>query len=509
MQSSNKTIVKNTAFLYMRMFLVMLVSLYSSRIILSVLGASDYGVYNVVGGVVTIMAFLNGALSASTSRFLTYELGKGNTERLKQIFSTSLNLHICVAALVVILGETVGLWFFYNKLVFPSDSIIPAFWVYQFSIVTTVINFAQVPFSASLISHEKMSIYASVGLYEAFSKLIIAFLINISPMNNLTFYALLLMLNTLIIQSFYIYYTRKKYEECRFRVVKDKGLYNILLSYSGWDLFGGLASVCQGQGITIVLNIFFGPVVNAARAIVLQIQSTVTQFVTNFLMAARPQVIKRCADQDYEGMYDLAFYSAKFAYLLMFALIIPICFEVKIILYIWLGNNIPAYTETFAIIILLTSLLTSFHAASLMPYHAIGKIKAGNIIGGSMMIVALPISYVLFKLGFQPYWAFIVILITNTMQQTVTWIIIHGYVGYSYKRLLLKVYVPCLLISVIGVIPPMLIVYFMESSWIRFLLLLFTTEIVLASLVYMIGLTKSERKQLHRLIKNKLNYART
>jgi O-antigen/teichoic acid export membrane protein len=491
------------------MLVVMLVTLYTSRIILSVLGASDYGVYNVVGGVVTIMAFLNGALSASTSRFLTYELGKGNTKRLKQTFSVSLNLHIGVAALVVILGETVGLWFFYNKLVIPPDRMMAAFWVYQFSIITTVINFAQVPFSASLISHEKMSIYASVGLYEAFAKLVIAFLITISPIDKLTFYALLLMLNTFIVQSFYIYYTRKKYEECKFRVVKDKGLYKTLLSYSGWDLFGGLASVCQGQGITIVLNMFFGPVVNAARAIVLQVQSAVTLFVTNFLMAARPQVIKRCADQDYEGMYNLAFYSAKFAYLLMFALIIPICFEIKIILYIWLGDNVPGYTEVFAIIILITSLLTSFHTASLMPYHAIGKIKTGNIIGGSMMIIALPISYVLFKLGFQPYWAFIVIFITNITQQAVAWIIIHGYVRYSYKRLLLKVYVPCLLISVIGIIPPMLIIHFMESSWIRLLLLFFTTEIVLAFLVYTIGLTKSERERLHSLIKNKLHYART
>lgn len=241
-QSVNKRIAKNTIFLYIRMILVMVVSLYTSRVILATLGASDYGVYNVVGGVVTIMTFLGGALGASTSRFLTYDLGLGDQEKLNKTFSAALNLHIVVAILVVIFGETLGLWLLYNKLVIPEGRMTAAFWVLQASIVTTAFNFTQVPYSASIISHEKMSIYAYLGLYDAAVKLAIAFLIGITSYDKLIVYAFLLMLNAIIVFSFYRLYTRKRYAECRFRLVRGGDLYKRLLEYMGWELFGGVAS---------------------------------------------------------------------------------------------------------------------------------------------------------------------------------------------------------------------------------------------------------------------------
>lgn len=488
------------------MVIVLVVSLFTTRVILNALGATDFGIYNAVGGIVTIMSFLNGALSGSTSRFLTYTLGKGDLIELRKTFASALNLHIVVALLVIVVGETIGLWFLYNKLVIPEDRMNAAFWVYQLSIVTTVINFTQIPYTASLISHENMSIYAYVGLYEAFAKMLIAYLIIISPIDKLLSYAILLAFNTLIIQFFYRLYTRRKYDECKFALVWDKNLYTQLLSYCGWELFGGIATVSQGQGITIVLNMFFGPVVNAARAIVGQIQGSLQMFVTNFLTAVRPQVIKRCADGDYSSMYSLAFYSARFAYMLMLALILPVCFEIDFILRIWLGNTVPEYTNIFTVIILSTTLFQTIHTASLMPYHAIGKIRMGNLIGGGLMLIALPVSYVLFRCGFEPYWAFITVFITNGLQQITTWIIIHNYVEYRYKSLLTEVYLPCILVTLLAMVMPVIIHFSMPQGWLRLLTLTITSEIALFFIIAYVGLKVNERKRIISMIKQKIRH---
>lgn len=502
--SDSKRIAKNTAFLYARLFVVMVVTFFTSRVILDVLGASDYGVYNVVGGVVTFMAFLNGALGSSTSRFLTYELGKGNQERLDKTFSASLNLHIGVALLVLLVGETAGLWFFYEKLVIPEERMTAAFWVYQFSIVTTMFNFTQVPYNATLIAHENMSIYAFVGLYEALSKLAIVYLLMISPIDRLVFYGLLLMLNTIGIQLFYRFYTYRKYEECRLRKVTDKALYKTLLGYSGWDLFGGVAVVSQGQGINILLNLFFGPVVNAARAISVQIQGGVSVFVTNFLTAVRPQVVKSFAEGNTEEMYRLTFKSAKFAYFLMLAITLPVCFEIRFILRVWLGDGMPEGTPVFAVIILCTYLMETFHQASLMSYHAIGKIKWGNIVGGSLMILALPISYVVLRMGMPAYSAFLVIFAVNFIQMFWGWAIIHHYVSFSYKRLVRMVYTPAIVVTLVSLIAPMLITLNMPDGFMRFIILLVVSETVLAISVYHVGTTAGERKMIKQSVQNKL-----
>lgn len=503
-QSVNKRIAKNTIFLYIRMILVMVVSLYTSRVILATLGASDYGIYNVVGGVVTIMVFLGGALGASTSRFLTYDLGLGDQEKLNKTFSSALNLHIAVAILVVIFGETIGLWLLYNKLVIPDGRMTAAFWVLQASIVTTAFNFIQVPFSASIISHEKMSIYAYLGLYDAAVKLLIAFLIGVTSHDKLIVYAFLLMLNGIIVFLFYQLYTRKKYPECRFRLVKGGSLYKRLLGYMGWELFGSVASVSQGQGISIVLNMFFGPIVNAARGVTQQISTAVTQFVTNFLLASRPQVIKYCAEGKYADMYSLTFRTAKFSYLLMLAMVVPLCFEIDFILHVWLGDNVPDYTNIFSIIVLITGLVSSLHTASLMPYHAIGRLGVGNVIGGTLMILSLPLTYVLFKMGLPPYWAFIAIFITNSLQQLTTWIVIHNYVPYRYADLLKQVYLPVGIVTVLSVLYPLCINHFMVQGWARFIVLLLGTEAVLAIIIYTAALTKSERETFKRILHNKV-----
>lgn len=484
------------------MIVVMIVTLFTSRIILNTLGATDYGIYNVVGGIVTIVAFLNGALGGSTSRYLTFALGEGILEKQKKTFGAALNLHICIALLVLIVGETIGLWFFYEKMIIPEDRVSAALWVYQFSIVTTMISFTQVPYNASLIAHEKMSIYAYVGLYEAFSRLAIAYLITISPIDNLVFYGSLLLLNTIVVQMFYRWYAVKNFSECRFSLVKDKALYKQLLSYGGWDLFGNLAVVCQGQGVNLLLNVFFGPVVNAARAIAFQIQGAVLQFVSNFMTAVRPQVIKNYAEGNVERMYSLTFYTAKFSYMLMLALVVPICCEIKFILHLWLGDEAPEETALFAVLVLVTYTWRTFHIAALMPYHAIGNIKTGNITIGSLMIATLPIGYVLFKIGIPAYSVFLVIFAVEIVGMFAIYWLIHNYEYFPYLDIFRKILIPTTAVTLLTVALPLYIINFMEEGWLRLILVCVSSEITLVFSAFYIGLNKSERSRIISLAKN-------
>ena len=500
---SSRRIAKNTLYMYARMFFVMIAALISSRIVLNVLGATDYGIYSVVGGVVTIVSFLNGALSSSTSRFLAYQLGRGDFRELCDTFSASLTLHIAVAVIAVLIGETVGLWFLLHKMVIPPERMMAALWVYQFSIVTVVFTFTQVPYSATLIAHERFSIYAYVGLYEAFATLGIAFLIKYAPADRLIFYALLLMMNKIGIQLFYRYYTSRCYKECRFRRIKDKSLYETLMGYSGWDLFGGMAMVCQGQGVSIVLNMFLGPAVNAARAIATQIEGAVNQFITNIMVSARPSVIKSFAQQDYDTMYELTFRIMKYAWMLMLAIILPLCFEMRYILRIWLVD-VPNHTLYFSIIVLIGSLLQTIHSAQLMAYHAIGRIKAGNVEGGTMMMMALPISYCILRFGGRAEWCLISIVLLNFIVQLNGLRLIHKYVSFSLRSLFRSVYLPIGKVTLCAAIVPMFVYCLMPEGGVRFVCNLAFTELSIGLLVWNVGLSARERAMVMNLVKHKI-----
>lgn len=502
--TSNKRIAKNTMYLYIRMLVVMTVSIYTSRVILQTLGAEDYGIYGVVGGIVSIIGVLNGVLSSSTSRFLTFELGRNEPDMLKKTFSASLNLHIVVAVIVFILAETIGLWFFNKKLVIPDNRMTAAFWVYQFSIVTTMFTFTQVPYNATLIAHENLSIYAYVGLFDAFSKLAIAYLITISPIDKLIMYAFLLMTSTIIIQVFYRFYTSKKYSECTFRIIKDIVLYKRQLSYSGWELFGGLAGASQGQGINILLNLFFGPTVNAARTIAYQIQNAVNLFINNFLTAVRPQVIKSYAQGHPEEMYRLTFQSARYSFYLMLALVLPLCYELHFILDLWLGKTYPPETYQFSIIVLIFSLTEIFHFVLIMPFHAIGKMKLGNSLNGTIMILALPISYFFLKKGFPAYSVFIVLIVINLIVTLNGWIIVHSYSPFSISVFLKKVLLRCAVVTISSVIVPTLIVYYIKIGWLRFFLVCALTLLSVVVNSLYLGMDKIERKKIVSILKQKI-----
>lgn len=503
-ENHKKSIARNTTFLYIRMFVVMAVTFYTSRVVLHALGEIDYGIYDVVGGIVMMMTFINGSLSASTSRFLTYELGRHDHRKLADTFAAALNLHICAALLVIIIGETVGVWFLYNHMTIPPDKLNAAFWILQFSIITTCFVFTQVPFNASIISHENMSVFAFVGLYEAFSRLAIAFLITLDSGDRLILYGFLLMANSVLVQLFYRFYTHRKYPECRMRLIRDRQLYKKLLGYSGWDIFGNTAIVVQNQGLNIVLNIFYGPTLNAARAIAVQIQTGLKAFITNFLMAVRPRVVKLYAEEKHGQMYRLTFYGCKISFFLMLAMIVPITFNLKFLLHTWLGNDVPPYTQAFASIILCIILMESFHSAYLMAFHAIGRIKTGNLICGTLMICALPVGYLCLRLGLPPYSIFLVILAINIVCQIISWQIVHSYVNYSYRQLIVSVYLRCFATAAVSVIAPLIISAHMSDGWGKLVALTAVFEIVYAIVIYMIGFDRSERDELIKPVMAKL-----
>lgn len=492
--SIKNRIAKNTLMLYLRTFISMIVSLYTSRVILQALGETDYGVYNVVGGIVGLIGFVISALSGASSRYLTYAIGAGDKRELDKIFSASLNLHILMSLLLIVFGETFGLWLLYNKLTIPPDKMEDAFWVLQFSIMTSAFLVASVPYNASLISHENMSVFAYMGLYEVFVKLLIAFSINLFGNEKLFYYALLLMILSVVSICIYRFYAVRHYPECRFRLIRDKETYKKISSYSIWNIIGNLGEICQGEGINILLNIFFGPVANAARAISYQILSGIKVFVNGFMTASRPRVVKFCAEGNYDSMYRLTFITGKISYFLLFFLALPLLFELSFVLHLWLGDVIPPDTYVFTIIILVNALLQTFHSAFLMSYHAIGKIKAGNLVSGGLMILSLLISYITLKLKAPAYTVFIVVLVTNIITYIISWRIIYNYVKFSVSQLLRTTYLPCAAVTVISLIAPALITHSMPDGVLRFFIVGAVSELIFIPTAYFLGFSQREKQ---------------
>ena len=499
---NNKRIAKNTIFLYIRMLLVMLVTLYTSRIILGVLGFVDFGIYNVVAGVITFFSFLNGSMAASTSRFLTIELGNQDLARFKKVYSVTVLNHFVLGVFIVILAETIGLWFLQNKLVIPADRIEIAFWLYQFSIFSTFISIIQVPFGASIIAHEKMNIYALGGIIESLLKLGTAFLIGFITFDRLGFYGIAISCTAFIMIIFYYLYIKKKFPYCNFEMQTDKALYRETLSYSGWDLLGNFSIVAQGQGLNMLLNIFFGPLVNAAQAISMQVQAAILQFANNFMLASRPQIIKYYASGENKKMMNLVFHSAKYSFYLMWLLSLPILIETEYVLEIWL-KKVPLNTVSFTRIVILTSLITSLRNPFIAAMHATGKIKLPNLVCGTLLISTVPISYFFLKQGYPAESVFIISLVITFISMWIELILIKRAVYFSILDVISKIIIISMMVVLLSVILPVFIYYQLEDGFLRFCLVSFFSILSVFTAVYFIGIGKNERAILASNIKNK------
>lgn len=452
-QSSNKRIAKNTLMLYIRMLLSMLVGLYTSRVVLQTLGVEDYGIYGVVGGVVSMMGFLNSSMSGATSRFLTVAIGKGEEENTAKIFSSALIVHICIALIVLFVSETIGLWFFYNKLVIPESRMSAAFWVYQGSIFSAILSITQVPYNASIIAHEKMDVYAYVELLNVFLKLGIVYLLLFLPFDKLLIYAGLVLLVSFIVLMTYRVYCLTHFTECRFRWVKDKSIFRSLMSFSGLDLFGNICVTFRNQGTTLLLNMFFGPIVNAGANIANVIIGTVSSLSGNVTTAFRPPIMKQYAVGNIEAMTTMMNRSLSLTSLLLSLMAFPILAEMEYVLFLWLGE-IPPYAVTISKLAVFNCLVGGINGVILAPIHATGDIKALSIWGGSLYLLNLVIDYICLRFfHIDPYTVFFLNVVMKTVILFYDIALLKKLIpAINYIRLMFFKVSPILIISIVAYI---------------------------------------------------------
>lgn len=489
---NNKRIAKNTLLLYVRTLFIMLISLYTSRVVLNTLGVSDYGVYNVVGGVVAMFGFINSSMSAATQRYITFALGKGDINKLHKVFSTALQIHILISVLIVVLGETVGLWFMYEKMQIPADRMDAAFWVLQCSIVSTVVMIISVPYNADIIAHEKMSAFAYISILETVLKLAVVYILVVFSYDKLILYSILILAVQILIRFCYSHYCNKHFPESKYRHVWDRSLFKEMTEFAGWSMFGNLSAVLFGQGLNMLLNVFFGPVVNAARAVAVQVQNAIQQFVGNFQMALNPQITKTYAKGEKDDMHRLMFRSARFSFYLLFLLSLPVLFETDFILTVWL-KTVPDNTVVFLRIMICTSLIYTLANPLIVANQATGKVKKYQAVCGSILLMILPISYVCLKLGLPAYSVFIVHFCMESIAQLARMIMLRPLIGIRLHSYFKHVYSRVFIVAVLSIIAPFLVYDNLNDTILRFFIVCIVCVLSVSVIVYIFGLSNNER----------------
>ena len=491
--NNNKRIAKNTLLLYVRMLFTMAVSLFTSRVILNTLGVEDYGINNVVGGIVTMFSVLSGSLSSSISRFITFELGKGNIERLKTIFSTGVNIQLGMSVLIIIIAEAVGIWFLNTKMNIPTDRMVAANWVFQCAILTFVLNLLSVPYNAAIIAHEKMSAFAYISVVEVSLKLIIVYMLMISPFDRLETYAVLLLLVGAVIRFIYGYYCKRHFEECTYHFVFDKPVLKEMTGFAGWNFLGNGAYMLNTQGVNILMNLYFGVAVNAARGIATQVDAALKQFVNNFTTAVNPQITKSYAQGDLAYMHKLVCRSAKFSAFLMMFFAVPIILETNTILTIWL-KTVPDYAVIFLQWIIISSFMDTVLANSLVTsMFATGKIKRYQIIVTTVGCLVFPLSWIAFKLGFEPQVGYILYFFIYTILLFVRLYLLKDMVKLPVMMYIREVLYKLAPVIVVGFAIAGILILTMDAGWLRLILVCLLSVLVTAASEYFIGLSNKEK----------------
>ena len=474
------------------MILLMAVSLYTSRVVLSTLGIEDYGIYNVVGGFIGMLAFLNGAMSGSTQRFITVELGREDEESLKKVFSTCLIIHGMIAVLVLVIAETLGLWFVMEKMVIPEGRMTAAMVVYQCSIITSIIQIMSYPYNADIVAHEKMSAFAYISIYEVFANLGIVFLIRIGNFDRLALYAVALLLVKVSVIMVYRIYCKRNFIEASMKKVFDKTLIKQIFAFTGWNLWGGMAGTLMGQGVNVVLNLFFGPAINAARGLAVQVQSAVHMFATNFQTAMNPQIMKTYASGEINAMHLLVFRSAKFTFMLLLCIMLPLAVEIDTVLEIWL-KEVPAYTNIFVCLMFVICMIDSVSNPFMTAAAATGKVRIYQSVVGGILISIVPLAYIVLKLGGNPYSVFFVHIAVGLIAYTARLLIVNKLIKLSIREYFAHVIIPCVLVLLPSALFAVFIKQFMPDgilfTFINIAIIVFVTAII----SFLLGLSKHER----------------
>lgn len=502
--ADNKRIAKNTLFLYARMLLIMGVTLYSSRVILDKLGVDDYSLYNVVGGIVGILSFLSGTLSSGTSRFLTYELGRNDNNRLKLTFSTAFFTHFLLAVLFVVILETIGLWYIYNKLVVADDRFYAALIVFQISILASIVSIMQIPYTSLIIAHEDMGAYAYIGIFDAFARLAVVFLITLAPFDRLIVYAFLIALVQLIVTLCYWLYCRRRYSESHLCLVHDKTIFKSLLGFSGWNVLAHLSETLKLQGYLVLLNLFFQPFVVAAQTIGNQVAGGLMQFIANFRNAINPQIIKLYAAGDYEESKRLTLSTTVLVFDLVLALGLPTILVMKTIIGIWLVE-VPPYTIVFTQYIVAQRILSVFDASLYVPLMAAAKIKNNSlfsILSGPGVFILL---YFIYKIGGDVMWmqylGIIVFAIYGFALKP--WLLIREVKGYSYKEIY-SCFWDCLKVAVLSIGLSLLFYFVVGNESLGSSVLLFILSFISVTASSFLFMESSMRKKLVQLCVNRI-----
>ena len=500
--NNNKRIAKNTLLLYTRLILTMSVGLFTSRVVLNTLGVEDYGIYNVVGGVVAMFALFTGSLSAAISRFLTYELGKGNVKKLNVVFSTSVTIQVVLAIVVCLLAEIGGVWFLNTHMNIPADRMIAANWVLQFSILTFAINLVSVPYNAAIIAHEKMSAFAYISILEVILKLVVAYALYVSPIDKLKTYAILLALVALIIRFVYSIYCNRQFDECHYRFVFDKSLLKQMTGFAGWNLLGSGAYLFNTQGVNIVTNLYFGVAVNAARGVASQAEGIIRQFVTNFTTAINPQITKSYAAGNMNYMYSLVCRGAKFSYFLMFFFAVPFMFETETIMRLWL-KNYPPEAPLFLRLSMMGTLFDILGNATANAAWATGNVKRYYIVIGGVGCLVFPLSWLAFYLGLDAYASYIAFAIIYLALVFLKLYIIKGLIDFPVAEFYRSVFGRIVPVSILSFILPALVYFNMQDSLLRTFVVVVVSGVSTLCITYRIGMAKTERTKIIQMVKQK------
>lgn len=503
-QSSTKRIAKNTLMLYFRQILILLVSLYTVRVVLNTLGAEDYGIYNVVAGVVTMFSFLSGAMATASQRYFAFEMGRGNEDGLQKVFSVTMTIYVLLALVIVVLAETVGLWFVYNKLVIPAERVAAARWIYQFAILSFMVTLLTTPYMASIIAHENMNVYAYVSIAEAALKLGIVFMLRVLPYDKLIVYGALLLIVACINTGLYRGYCKRRYAECHFRLLWDRALFTELVSYSGWNLFGASVGIVKNQIINILLNLFFGPLVNAARAVSAQVNSAVVSFANSFSTAMRPQIIKSYAAEKYEETMRLVFRGCKGTFFLMYLFALPLMIEMPYVLKLWLKEP-PELSILFTRLALLDALIDSISYPIMTLAQATGKIKLYQGVVGGVLLLNLPVAYCVLRLGAPAYSVMIVAAGITLLAFIIRLCIVRHLAKLSLVQFVTKTALPVLAVAVCAGVLPVMINSRLAQGMLRLCVTVVISCCSTAFFVWLIGLSGEERVSVSSMIRRKLH----
>ena len=491
-QDNNKRIAKNTLLLYFRTIFIMFISLYTRRIVLNALGVENYGIYNVVGGVVAMFSLISGSLSSSISRFITFELGKGNIEKLKVIFSTSLNIQIGISLIILLLGEIIGGWFLNTHMNIPEGRMGAANWVLHCSLIMFCINLINIPYNACIIAHERMTAFAYVSILEASLKLLICYLIVVSPFDKLISYAVMLVIVSLIIRVVYGIYCTKHFEECKYQMIHDRKQLKEMTGFAGWTFLTSCCYLFNTQGVNILINLFFGVTLNAARGVATQVDAAIMQFVNNFTMAMNPQITKQYAAGKTDEMFKLVCRGAKFSYFLLLIFSLPVLFETEYILTLWL-KIVPDHAVMFLRLTIIGSMINMLGNTGYTACMATGTVRRYVIWISSVGCLVFPLTWICFTLGMAPESTYVVFIFVYVLVDSVRLYIMKGLLKFPPMMFVKEVVARILLVSAAAVIIPAIIVYSMPPSFIRLVISAVVCMIMSAIAIYCIGLTSRER----------------